>query len=184
MKILEIKKCPESAWFQSKQIVYKNNEGVELRWDYIERISAKLSVIIVPQFKLSKDFLLVRQYRVIFDKHIIGFPAGIIDKNETVEAGALRELREETGYAGRVKGISPPLTTNSALVRETACCVLVELDDNAVPGPQALDESETIEVFRIKEPELSSFFENATARGDLISAGPWFVYMAAEWLKG
>ena len=183
MKILEIKKCPESAWFQSKQIVYKNNEGVELRWDYIERISAKLSVIIVPQFKVSKDFLLVRQYRVIFDKHIIGFPAGIIDKNETVEAGALRELREETGYTGRVKGFSPPLTTNSALVRETACCVLVELDENETPGPQSLDESETIEVFRIKESELSSFFEKATARGDLISAGPWFVYMAANWLK-
>ena len=73
MKILEIKKCPASPWFQSKQIVYKNNEGVELRWDYIERISAKLSVIIVPQFKVSRDFLLVRQYRVIFDKYIIGF---------------------------------------------------------------------------------------------------------------
>ncbi|MBW2646613.1 MAG: NUDIX hydrolase [Deltaproteobacteria bacterium] len=184
MKILEIKDCPKSSWFQSKQVLYENDEGVELQWDYIERIASKVSVIVVPRFKESGDFLLVRQYRVIFDKYIIGFPAGIIDGNETVEAGALRELQEETGYSGRIKEVSPPLTTNSALIREAARCILVELDDNAIPRRQRLEASEKIEVFRVKESDLSSFLENATARGDLISAGPWFVHMTAERLKG
>lgn len=183
MKILEIKNCIESPWFKSKQMLYKNDTGVELRWDYIERIGSKGSVIIIPRFRDSGDFVLVRQYRVIFDRYVIGFPAGIVGEHETVKGSALRELQEETGYTGTITGISPPLTTNSALIRETACCVLVELDDNAIPGRQCLEESEKIEVVRVKKSELFSFFEKATARGDLISAGPWFIHMTTEWLK-
>jgi len=33
--------------------------------------------------------------------------AGLIDDNESAEAAALRELKEETGYKGEVVGITP-----------------------------------------------------------------------------
>ncbi|MBT9448329.1 MAG: NUDIX domain-containing protein [Desulfobacterales bacterium] len=183
MKIIKIKECRESRWFKPKQIVYTNDRGGDLRWDYIERTGSAASVIIVPRFRNSGDYLLIRQYRVIFDTYVIGFPAGITDENETVESAALRELQEETGYSGKIRQISPPITINSALVRETACCVLIEIDDDAVPAPQELEDSEEIEVFRIEESKLASFFEMATERGDLISAGPWFIHMTDSWLK-
>lgn len=36
--------------------------------------------------------------------------SGLIDDNESAEAAALRELKEETGYKGEVVGITPGTT--------------------------------------------------------------------------
>jgi ADP-ribose pyrophosphatase len=35
------------------------------------------------------------------------FPSGLIDANEKPEEAALRELKEETGYVGKVTSVSP-----------------------------------------------------------------------------
>ena len=84
---------------------------------------------------------------MIFDRYVIGFPAGVLD-DEEVEQCALRELQEETGYIGKVVEISPQLTLNSALVKETAYCVVVQLEEDAAPLEQKLEPSEKIEVHR------------------------------------
>ena len=46
--------------------------------------------------------LIVLQYRPPVDAMCVEFPAGMVDEGETSEKAALRELREETGYEGRV----------------------------------------------------------------------------------
>ena len=62
-------------------------------------------VVIIPQ--LGKDqFLLVKQYRYAARGWLWEFPAGGIEKGESIEHGARRELMEECGYApGRLKKI-------------------------------------------------------------------------------
>ncbi len=162
-------------------MIYENNQGEVLEWDYIERTNACSSVLIMPRFKESGDLLFIRQYRVIFDRHVIGFPAGVLDEDD-VEACALRELQEETGYRGKVVEISPRLTLNSALIRETAYCVVVELEEGARPVEQKLERSEKIEVHRVKKDQLASFFAQASARGDIVGGGPWYLLMAARYL--
>ena len=52
--------------------------------------------------------IIVRQYRPPLDAYTIELPAGLIDEGETYAKAALRELKEETGYVGVVKSISPP----------------------------------------------------------------------------
>jgi ADP-ribose pyrophosphatase len=135
----------------------------------------------MARFKESGDLLFIRQYRVIFDKYVIGLPAGVLD-DDTVEACALRELQEETGYTGKVVHISPGLTLNSALVREIGYCVVVELEEDASPQPQELEPSEKIEVHRVRKDKLAAFFEQASSRGDLIAAGLWYMLMATQYL--
>lgn len=48
------------------------------------------------------EVLLQKQFRPPLDKICIEFPAGLVDKGETPEQAAVRELAEETGYAGEV----------------------------------------------------------------------------------
>jgi ADP-ribose pyrophosphatase len=180
MKILENVQLTESPWIRLRQIVYENNDGQMLRWDYIERLNARGSVLIMPCFKQSRDFVLIRQYRVILDRHVIGFPAGVVAEDEDIETCAMRELLEETGYTGRVVQISPQLTLNSALISETAHCVVVELEEDATPMEQQLEPSEQIEVFRVSKKQLGPFFEQAAAKGDLIAAAPWLMLMVVQ----
>lgn len=44
------------------------------------------------------DLVIVRQYRHAVGQILHQFPAGAVDKDETVEAAARREMREESGY--------------------------------------------------------------------------------------
>ena len=184
MKILNTEDVTESPWIKLKRIVYENNDGQLLRWDYIERVNAQSSVLVMARFKESGDLIFTRQYRVIMDRYVIGFPAGVLAEDEDVADCALRELEEETGYTGNIIQISSRLTLNSALIRETAFCVVVELEEGAEPKKQRLEPAEQIEVHRVKQDELEDFFEQATARGDIVGGGPWYLLMASKYLAG
>ena len=62
-------------------------------------------VVIVPQLG-PNQFLLVNQYRYAARDWIWEFPAGGIEKGESMAVAAKRELMEECGYApGRLKKI-------------------------------------------------------------------------------
>jgi ADP-ribose pyrophosphatase len=180
VKILKTVPITESRWIRQKRIIYENDSGQVLEWDYIEREQTRQVVLIMPRFKPSGDLLFVRQYRIIFNRYVIGFPAGILE-DEDIETCALRELREETGYTGKILRISPPLTSNSALVKELSYCVVVEVADDAIPEDQDLEPSEKIETFRVKKDGVEDFFNAATARGDIIGGGLWYLLMAEKY---
>lgn len=58
---------------------------------------AVLIVAVTP----SNCVLLVREYAAGIDSYELAFPKGVIDRGESAEEAANRELREETGYAAK-----------------------------------------------------------------------------------
>jgi len=59
--------------------------------------------------------MIILQYRPPVEAMCVEFPAGLIDEGETPEQAAVRELKEETGYEGKVSEVSPTLSNQPGL---------------------------------------------------------------------
>ena len=53
----------------------------------------------------NKEILLVKRSRTIVGEGKLTIPGGFLDQGESTQEGALRELKEETGYEGKVQAL-------------------------------------------------------------------------------
>ncbi len=107
-------------------------------------------VAVIPV--VDDSFLMVKQWRHGEQGLSIEFPGGIIEKDETPEEGARRELKEETGakagkltYLGRVNA-NPALFSNHMYF---FCAQDLELT-----GKQQLDNDEFVNYMKISKKEV------------------------------
>jgi len=84
-------------------------DGKERVWEAAARKTRKSTgvdaVAIVPILKHPSkpvSTMIIVQYRPPVEAFCVEFPAGLIDEGESPEQAAVRELREETGYSGKV----------------------------------------------------------------------------------
>lgn len=59
--------------------------------------------------------MIILQYRPPVEAYCVEFPAGLIDEGETPEQAAVRELKEETGYEGKVCDVSDVLSSQPGM---------------------------------------------------------------------
>ena len=83
---------------------YENNDGGRKKYEVVSRqkeltpdtMGQKLDgVMIVPI--VGERVLLSKEFRIPTNRFVYNFPAGLIDRGETVQEAAVRELKEETG---------------------------------------------------------------------------------------
>lgn len=101
LKVIEMKKIEREQskkFLQSETYeIHLNNGMTMFRERLIKGGKDGSAAIIMPT--VENEILTVIEPKVFTHKKVgIGFPAGYIEKGETIENGALRELREETGY--------------------------------------------------------------------------------------
>ena len=107
-------------------------------------------VIVIAEH--NDRFLMVKQWRHGESALSIEFPGGVIDKGESPEEAAMRELEEETGYrAGKITrlGIVNP---NPALFSNHVHFYLAE--DLIASGKQCLDADEFINCLELSKQEV------------------------------
>jgi ADP-ribose pyrophosphatase len=156
--------------------IYQNKEGKELSWECVHRKQSTVGVVIVARLMPSKRFILIKQYRPAIDGYIIAFPAGLgfNDPNH-----ALVELKEETGYTGKIMDVSPVLKSGASLIDDNARIVYAEVDENlpANQNPvQKLEESEDIQVCLISKKDAKNFLLGQIEQGTHIAANLWYIF--------
>lgn len=92
----------------------------------------------------AQEVVLVRQYRHGIEAFTLEIPGGMIDAGEEPAQGAIRELREETGYAGDPPILLGSVTPNPALFNNR--CYTYLLQNCRRVGEVQLDHGEDLEV--------------------------------------
>jgi len=148
--IESIKTVASTKWLALQQIQYVDEKGNGRIWDRVIRTTTRgdidcvAIVCILTGHESKKKTILVKQYRPAIGSYVIEFPAGLIDDGEDAATAALRELKEETGYVGKVTSVSPKMYLSPGIGNESQVCVIVSVDtaseQNKNPTPCEEDE--------------------------------------------
>lgn len=136
----------------------------------VEEAGRADAVVIVPIVRtpMGNRLVVTREFRMPIWDYEYGFPAGIMDGIEPVEACVRRELKEETGLdLVRIHHMSLPVYSTAGLSDESCHMVLAEAQGD--PSKEYLEESEDIEVLLLDAGEVQNLLD-ARAR---IAAKAW-----------
>jgi len=144
-------------WLTLKLIEWQDSSGKTRYWESCERttraasgVDAVAIVVKATSSSAPPKIVLVSQYRPPLATTCLEFPAGLIDKGETAEIAAFRELLEETGLtAHRLISLSPVCCSDPGLTNANMQLAVVEVDLDSPQNrdaEQKLDEGECIDV--------------------------------------
>jgi ADP-ribose diphosphatase len=134
------------------------------------------AVIVVPMLD-DETVLLVREYAAGFHRYELGLVKGRIDRGETAEQAADRELKEEAGYGARsllrLRELSLAPTYFSL---STQLVIARDLYEERLPG----DEPEPLDVVPWKIDALDELIlRDEFSEGRSIAA----LFITREWLR-
>jgi len=140
--------------------------------------SSGLGAAIMVPMKDDDTVLLVREYGAGIDRYELGLPKGRLDRDETVEQGANRELKEEIGFGARDLHILTTLSLSPAYMTSMTHVVMAR---DLYPERLVGDEPEELEVVEWKMSQLHHLIAHPeVSDGRSIAA----LFIAREYLAG
>ncbi len=166
-------------WLAVHEIRYLARDGAAIAWETVRRKRSRSTVGIVVIAKLvpSGSYILIKQFRPAVGGYLLSFPAGLAHGDPK---HALVELKEETGYVGKVVSASPPLKSGASIIDDTGRVVLVRVDEhdprNKDPR-QKLEPGEDIEVILAHPRDVRKLLLKEHKKGTHISANLWYFFV-------
>ena len=170
MRIISKRTVWEGSFLRAVNIAYTDNSGSLRTWEAVERVNCRGIVSIVP-VTAEGDILFVRQFRPVLGGFVVEFPAGLNDRDESLQEAARRELVEETGFDAQEFILLAEGPISSGLSTEV---LTVFLAKNVTPAPAGLkqqyppDESEDIEIIKMPLSAIDERLATFRERGDFI----------------
>lgn len=176
----KLKKLTDCKWANLYEAVYRDKTGAEGRWTVLSRkanpvVDAAVpdAVVIVPVIDTptGKKLVVTKEFRIPIWDYEYGFPAGLIDKDQTIEETAIRELKEETGLdLVKIRHISSPIYSSAGLTDESCCMAVV--DAAGTLSDEYLEQAEQIEAILMDVEDIKELL----ASGEKISAKAWGLF--------
>jgi len=163
-----------SRLFRVEALDLEFPNGRQVRYERL--VSSGLGAVIVVPVTRTNEVVLVREYAAGLHAYELGLPKGRLEPGESAEAGANRELQEESGYgAGDIRRIGALTLAPGYMTHKTQVMLARELFENKLEG----DEPEEIEVVRWPFDRLGEL----TAREDVTEGRTIAaLYLAREFL--
>ena len=143
---------PEATVWEGKYLAVKKRGT----WEYVSRTRNIGAAVILAVDEGA--VILVEQFRVPLGRNCLELPAGLIgdeQEGEAVQAAAIRELEEETGYrAARMTELGY-YYSSPGMVSEGFCLLRAEGLERTGDGGGV--EGENIKVHRVPLAEISAF---------------------------
>ncbi len=127
---------------------------------------------------VEKEILMIQQYRFGSGRVEWEIPGGTVDAGEDPLTAGLRELLEETGYAGENGQIIGAVCPNPAIQDNLCYTVFVE-NVTKVSSPN-FDEMEDIEVQTMPVKEVMSQVRSGVINHGLVLNGLMFYFMFSQ----
>ncbi|MFA6961249.1 MAG: NUDIX hydrolase [Opitutaceae bacterium] len=105
-------------------------------------------IALTPDHRL----VMVNQFRYGIDSFSWEIPGGVIERGEDPVVAGVRELQEETGYAGKPARLLGTVNPNPAIMNNR--CHLVLVEDAVVTSALAWDHDEEIEMKAVPVDEV------------------------------
>jgi len=151
---------PEETLWEGRFIAAKRRG----KWEYVSR-TRNISAAVILAID-EGAVILVEQYRVPLGRICLELPAGLIgdeSEGEAIEAAAIRELEEETGYrAARMTDLGT-FYSSPGMVSESFTLLRAEGLERTGPGGGV--EGENIQVHRVMLADVPTFIASKRAEG-------------------
>lgn len=134
----------EAKWTELRKIEWTDQTGKNRIWEAAARktrgktgVDAVAIAPILRHPSKPPSTLIILQYRPPVEAVCVEFPAGLIDEGETPEQAAVRELKEETGYEGKVRHCSETVCNQPGMTNAThqvSRCWIARRRLSVIPG--------------------------------------------------
>lgn len=165
-----------NSWWKHKEDIFELPNGDIGTYNYIETMP-KHSVIVIPKYYKDKDeFLMIYQYRYLFDKYCIEFPGGFVDPNiyDPVDyaENANNELREETGFSAMCLSELGEMIPYKGISTEISYVYLLE---HLCYNPLPPEKTEFCELLVLSSKQINRLIE-LNKITDMFTISAWKMY--------
>ncbi|MEA1928928.1 MAG: NUDIX domain-containing protein [Candidatus Auribacterota bacterium] len=166
-------------WLSIKRATYRSVHGQLVDWEVVERSRDETVILLLARLIPSGRYILLRQFRAGINRHVIALPAGVVHPGHDLSEQAHNELKEETGYIGKIVSRSPVLKINPAILDCDVVVFEMEVDETLpenIDPRQELEPEEEIEVVLVEKARVKDFLVREGDKGTAIDVACWFVF--------
>lgn len=166
----------QGKWLGIKRASYVTAGGARVDWEVVERVRRETVIVILATLEPSGRVVLLKQFRPGINRPVIALPAGVVPPGDDLAAQAVRELKEEAGYHGRVTEESVPLKINPAILDCDVRVFRMTVDENSPANRsprQELEPEEEIEVKLVAAGGVKEFLRAEQASGTAVDVAVW-----------